>query len=145
MADDKIANRHNCVATWGIYEKAHFIADRCRFCRVICNCGRRKGKETKTKHRGRRDSEAARQYPTCFKGRAPAGAAKLVAPILFRYAPRRDEEEKGRKVNPPDLQLANAATREGVSGLRAPQAAETGCTGRIQPSLPRSCRVQIGR
>jgi len=27
----------------------------------------------------------------------------------------------------------------------APQAAETDCTGRIQPSLPRACRVQIGR
>src|SRR5262249_52198741 len=93
-------------------------ADRCRFCRIISNCGRRKGKETKTKHRGRGDSEAARQYPTCFKGRAPAGAAKLVASILFRYAPRRDEEEKGRKVNLPDLQLANAAAQEGVSGFR---------------------------
>src|SRR5262249_17465562 len=75
-------------------------------------------KEKKQKQRGGGDSEAARKYPTCFKGRAPAGAAKLVAPILFRYAPRRDEEEKGRKVNPTDLHLANAAAREGVSGLR---------------------------
>ena len=36
---------------------------------------------------------------TCSQGRAPAGAANLVASILFR-PPRRDEEDKDRKVNP---------------------------------------------
>src|SRR5262249_22590211 len=97
---------------------------------------------------------AARQYPTCFKGRAPAGAAKLVAPILFRYAPRRDEEEKGRKVNPTDLHLANVAARKVSAAFasrcgswkyfKAPQSANTVCLVRTHPSLPASCRVQFG-
>src|SRR5262245_29946334 len=154
MADDKIANRHNCIATGGIYEKAHFFADRCRFCRVISNCGRRKGKETKTKHRGRGDSEAARQYPTCSKGRAPTGAAKLVAPILFRYAPRRDEEQKGRKANP--RQIAALANLSGAAKSHVrftPKSGHVRCTSPCLlwanlecapgPGAKRTCRFAL--
>ena len=81
----------------GIYEGTHFATYCWCFCCIISGRGRYEGKENQADHRGRRNSQTARQYPTCSEGRAPSGAANVVATILFRYASRRDEEKKRQK------------------------------------------------
>src|SRR4030095_12252890 len=81
----------------GQYEATHSLACRRSFC-CITGWSCHEAKKRQADHRGRGHSKAARQPQTRPQGRTSAGAAKLVAAILFRHESRPDEGSEEKEV-----------------------------------------------